>query len=327
MEAYDARKSDRNTKCKINQVAVQRTLQLNVQTDHLRAVVLDGAEANSSRELKRHGVLEHNIYIPNLNTHVCQTLEQQLPLAHVHNCSLHAFVEAKPTTEVHFVFADYCCTIDGNKSMRPEEDIKAIFATAGFLANRCVIGQSFNRRAYTKEEAVEAEWKIVRTLNQCALQAGYACHPLERLQYNNMVFLLHSCYKLQIASDIVRDMAPGSLFEATSKYERKYEVDHRGKIPHQPYTLPNYHKAVPKPSAMHKSLLGHAVMVCCQMTSDETGDVFTEWFSGRVLKRKYRNMYTVDYDKDGVEETRLSISKYSTKQRAGVGAWFRMMKP
>lgn len=313
MEEFSS-KSNTYHKAEINQVIAKRALQLNVQPSVFQALFLDSSEAGTACELKRHGFQEHNLHIPNLHPQVCNILKTVLPTANIYNGSLYDYLSTDCRNQYHLIYADYCCTLGGNTHTSPLVDIETMFQN-GHVADRCLIAHTFSKRAYTSEAALHAEASLQKTLQHLALQHGFICRLHEKLVYGNMVFVLHSCYRLSIAQQSL-SLTPESLFDPVSTFEGEYECSN-GVFPDKKYRLGASQSAVKQ----YQLPKGSTVFVCSEMTTNDSS-TFKQWFEGRVVRRVHRDEYMVDYLLDGIQSTFLRRKDYSTRQSAPAGSWF-----
>lgn len=327
MEAYNQRSDfNKDMKHKINSVLAARILQLPTPPQALHALVLDGDEINTSTELMKNGVLQSNLWIPNINRQVASVITSKVPAAHVFHMSLNALIKSGnvPQGQIGFLFADFCCTFNGNKVINTSNDIETIFSS-GLLSRQCVIAITCSKRGYSKQYATEAEGTLEIVMNRCAVEAGYACMLLEKKAYNNMYFSAFACYKFDLAPQLLSDFTEQSCFNRQSTYVKEYMQT--SDIQDQVYELPQGHKVERKSNVNLLTITGRRVMVCFQMSVDESEDAsFTQWFVGTVGSSVYRNVYDIDFDDDGVLKQKLSMSKYSSTKIGEQDDWFVVTK-
>jgi hypothetical protein len=316
-EEYSAKQCKQH-KVEINRVVAKRAQQLQVDVQAFHALFLDSIEAGTASELKRGGFMECNLHIPNICPEVCASLQQRLPTADVYPGSVHDYLQTFKQQH-HLIYFDYCCTYDGNQHTDPLSDMDSMF-NHGHLAEKCIVAHTFNKRGYSNEAAVHAEGKIMRSLHHAALQNGYTCCLHEKLAYGNMVFLLHSCFKLAIASQAL-SLSADSLFDPISTFQGQYEATTTGVIPDQPYRLGKSQTAM-RSLTLKTTLVGSTVWVCWEMSTDDGAATFKQWFDGRVVRKIARDEYMVDYKQDGIQSTMLRRKAYSARKAAEVGAWF-----
>jgi len=154
-------------------------------------LVLDGPDTRTSKSLELRRIKERNIYIPNPFSY---SEIKRKKRHNVFNMLLGKFIKETNKT-FNSTWLDYCCSFDGNKDIKPQEDIKEYFKLG--LQNEGAFAVTFCYRKgtkvhYTNEDFIRAE----RCIQTEAFNNGYVAIKQNHRSYTGMFFILYEIHKL-----------------------------------------------------------------------------------------------------------------------------------
>lgn len=153
------------------------------------ALILDAEDLRTTFWLNRRGF--ENITVPNPYIH--NKIKKDPRITAV-NMLIGEYMVITDKTYTA-VWLDYCCSFDGNKEMKPQEDIKLLFKNK-LLRDNSTLAVTFCFRKHTRVDYVGQDEDRIRTCieNEARLN-GYNLVAQRRKPYTGMIFILYKVYK------------------------------------------------------------------------------------------------------------------------------------
>jgi len=139
-DSYDIAESKNPEKIEINRALAQMIQKYRLQSREM--IVLESPALLTVKELKKVGVSETKIHIPN-HTDSFATIKRKH--GNTYALTLGEYLSWRFKTKYGFIFADYCGTLDGNITFSPLWDIKTIMENK-MLCDGAVLGVTISKR-------------------------------------------------------------------------------------------------------------------------------------------------------------------------------------
>ena len=136
------------------------------------AIVLDGENVKTTKTLIKAGWRKNNIHIPNFSDDYKAILRKGYNTEYV---SLQTMIKRAPRASIGLLYADYMCSIDGNKDCSPLEDIDILFEEKK-LADGAALGITIALRSKIPSDKFfvnNAVQKAISKVTTCAFENGY----------------------------------------------------------------------------------------------------------------------------------------------------------
>jgi hypothetical protein len=182
---YDADcKAKDSSKLRANQIFLQHVPQPDDATS--LALILDTSCFLTRDNLMKKGFHRDSIYIPQYDKEEYKKMREHH--ARVFHKSLYAFLEESEDTKFSATWFDYTCTLTGNDSCRPLDDIKLFFRRK-FAKHNSLFAVTFSKRNVQMEEDRDVVFETQKTLETIAATYGYSLSCNYGHEYGNMYYL------------------------------------------------------------------------------------------------------------------------------------------
>ena len=195
---YDVKtRSDDKNKKEVNRIIGKYAQITERYSPNKNALILDTSAFLTTNELVKAGYNKSMIQIPNFSSDYHKIKRKHRASFHM---SLYEYLEMLgelPSKEYEekytLFFLDYCCSILGNKDVKPEEDIQKIF-DMGLPANNSIFATTFSFRN-GKMKNYEAVSMADYIITKNAYERGYFVIKLaDSKAYNGMFFSVYELY-------------------------------------------------------------------------------------------------------------------------------------
>lgn len=198
VDKFDLASCDIDEKLKVNALFVK--ILRNHPRPHRRAVYLDAPQLLTTLNLLASNLFEGKdaLHIPNLNANFKEAvikgnngdLLNKITVHHMsmYECIRDVLCDSPLKWDVGF---DYCCTLDGNKSIRPRDDIELLFLLRLVPRHNGVLWFTFShRRAGTSIESTSDD--LYKLLLKVASKNGYGnIKRVAEKPYSGVVYFIY----------------------------------------------------------------------------------------------------------------------------------------
>ena len=182
VEKYNIKRSDAQNKKRCNTYFCREA-----SNNMGRNLILDSELLNTTEHLNMRDIPYSKIYIP--NPFVYSKIKQKNKQVQVHNCLLGEFLN---DTHISFnnAWFDYMCTLDGNATIKPIEDIEYYFKHQIHSTGAFAVTFSYRKRTATKflhEDLSRTNALISHTAYKYGYTPIFCIHQI----YKGMYFVLY----------------------------------------------------------------------------------------------------------------------------------------